>query len=305
VIKKPSIIITSLGRTGTRFFYTFFKEIVPESTSLHEPDVFQIVLPQHTSSSNWFKETLKRIHKRRKEVGFSNLIVRKALGKWSLIELSDARVRGELGYDTALQQILLQRSNFVNSRSGSVYIESNRAYYGIIDVLKDAYQQHKLAYIIRDPREWIRSEINWGEKYGKGKIRSLITHTWPRASEIEGDPYREKWTSMSRFEKMCWAWTKLNGYALRTIEQNPNACWFHFEEIFESDSRYTHLADLVDFATAMPGFKPVSPQTLEGWLDKQIHKSSKDFPSWSNWSTKHKQKLTEICGSLMKELGYY
>jgi len=298
MIKKPSIIITSLGRTGTKFFYTLFREIIPDGTSLHEPDVFNIVQYRETG------ERIRQILKQIREAGVYNMIIRKALGKWSLIKLSDARVRGELGYTEAVQQVLSQREKFVHSRSGHVYIESSAAYYGLIDVLKDVYEHHRVAYIIRDGRDWVQSWMNWGEMYSKGKIRSLVAHTWPTASEIEGDPYGAKWKAMSRFEKVCWAWARLNEYALRTIQENPNARIFRFEDIFKSENRYQHLEELVQFVTAFPDAGQIVTAPLDGWLDRQIHKSSPRFPSWEKWSAEQKQQFRAICGPLMEKLGY-
>ena len=43
VIEKPTILITSLGRTGTDFFAKLFAHVLPNCTSLHEPDIIQNV----------------------------------------------------------------------------------------------------------------------------------------------------------------------------------------------------------------------------------------------------------------------
>jgi hypothetical protein len=304
MIEKPSIIIASLGRTGTRYFYTLFKHIVPGSTSLHEPDVFQIVLPRHMSGRDWLGQTVKRILEQAKEVGTSNLVIRKVLGRWSLIELSDARLRGQLDHDEAVHQVLAQRRDFVHSRSGSVYVESNRAYYGLLDVLRDVYGCHRAAYIVRDARDWIVSTMNWGEKYGKGRIRSLIAHSWPTAAEIEGDPYATQWDSMSRFEKLCWAWATLNTYALQTIQLNPNARLFRFEDIFRAEGRYQNLTEMVQFLTTLPGHGVLSVSPLDGWLDREVHKSSGSFPMWPDWSEAQRDTFRQICGPLAERLGY-
>jgi hypothetical protein len=91
---------------------------------------------------------------------------------------------------------------------------------------------------------------------------------------------------------------------LDTVQENPTARVFRFEDIFKSENRYQHLAELVNFATDMPRVDPVPAQALAGWLDRRIHKSSGDFPAWSEWSEQHKQQFVEICGPLMEELGY-
>jgi hypothetical protein len=298
MIKKPTIIVTSLGRTGTQFFSALFTDILPDSASLHEPDVFNFL--QYEGTNERLRQTVKQI----RQVGFHHLFVRKALGRGSVIKLSDLRVCGRLEYSEAARRLLKQRSTFVGSREGSVYIEANAGYYGVLDVLDDVFVHHKAAYIVRDGREWVRSNMNWGQMYNKGKIRRFLAHTWPAASEMEEDPFRSEWNSMSRFERICWAWIRLNEYALRTIEENPDARVFRFEEIFKANGRHQHLTELVSFATDMPGVGPVPPRALDGWLDRKIHGSSGDFPAWPEWSSEHRGQFSEICRPLMEALDY-
>jgi hypothetical protein len=297
MIKKPSIVITSLGRTGTKFFSTLFGEIIPDSASLHEPDVFNFV--QYGTTG----ERIRQIFKQIREAGVSNLIIRRAFGKWSLIELSDARVRGELGYAEAVQQVLSQRREFIHSQEGSLYIEANIGYYGLIDVLRNVYEHCRVVYIIRDGRDWVRSHMDWGEMYGKGRIRSLLAHTWPTACETE-DPYKSKWESMSRFERLCWAWARLNEYALRTIQENRNARLFRFENIFRSEDSYQHLADLVEYATTFPHAGRIATSPLDGWLEQQIHRSFARFPLWEEWTKEERRQFEVLCGPLMRALDY-
>jgi hypothetical protein len=297
-ISKPTVIITSLGRTGTKFFQLLFEEVVPDSTSLHEPDYLNF------GQYRGWGERIGQVVRQLRESGVYNLAVRKSLGKWSLIELSHARVRGELDYAEAVQQVLSQRRRFVRSQRGSVYIESSSAYYGLIDVLEGAYARHRAVYIIRDGRDWVQSKMNWGTMYVKGGVRRLVSSTWPSAMEFADDPHRAKWEKMSRFERLCWAWVKLNEYALATIHENPNARVFRFDHLFESEDRYHHLRELIDFATALPHTELTSTGSWEGWLEKPVHQSAPRFPSWGEWSEECKQQFRAICGRLMERLGY-
>jgi hypothetical protein len=272
-----------------------------DGTSLHEPDVLNI------SQYHGARKRLVEIVKQTRESSIYNLFFRKLLGRWSLIELSDARFRGEISSSEAARQVRLQRKRFIDSRSGSVYVESSIAYYGLIDILKEAYEYHKAVYIIRDGRDWVRSWMSWSDGagiYDKSRIRSLVAHTWPTAPDIKDNAYAARWQSMSRFGRLCWGWSRLNQYTLGTIQQNPDAKVFLFEDIFKSKNRYQNLTELVDFVTDMPGVDPVPTKGLDGWVDRKIHKSSKDFPAWPEWSVQQKQQFVEICGPLMEELGY-
>jgi hypothetical protein len=232
------------------------------------------------------------------------MVFLKALGKWTLIKLSDSRFRGNLSDNQAKKNLHAQRSNFINRMAGSLYVEANIGFYGLLDITPQVFKNHKAIYLIRDGRDWVRSHMNWGEMYGKSKFRSLISHTWPTASAIKDDPYRNEWQTMPRFEKLCWAWAMLNKYALTATKGNSNAKIFRFEDIFISDTRYQYLAKLARFTTDMPGVQPISTEKLEGWLDRRVHESSGSFPNWFEWSAQQNQRFSKICGPLMKELGY-
>jgi hypothetical protein len=298
MISKPTIIITSLGRTGTKFFSMLLGEIIPDATSLHEPDVWNILEYQGTSAR--IRETLRQMQ----ESGACNLTLRRFLGRWSLIELSDARVRGRLSIAEAARRVLNQRREFVQTRNGSVYVEANIGYYGLIDALKDVYKHYKVAYIVRDGRDWLQSHMDWGEMYGKGKFRSLFAHTWPTAFEMEHDPYGARWNSMSRFERICWAWARFNEYAIRTVHETPNAQLFRFEDLFKSEEGYQHLEQLVQFVTTFPSADQIGVGSSECWLDRQIHRSLPRHPPWEEWTAEQKLHFRTLCGPLMRELGY-
>lgn len=301
MVEKPSIIITSLGRTGTKFFSILFRELIPDGTSLHEPDVLNI------SQYEGIRERSVELAKQLREAGLFNLVIRKALGKWGLIEIADERFRGAISYSEAVKKVLRQRARFIDSCPGSIYVESSIAYYGLIDVSTDIFKYHKIAYIVRDGRDWVRSWMNWSDgngMYDKGKVRSIVAHTWPTALELEGDPYAPKWRSMSRFERLCWGWAILNRYALKTVEKNRNARVFRFEDVFRAEDCYQNLGEMVRFLTTFPGCEEFSVGPVDGWLDRRIHKSEGQFPPWNEWPPEHKRQFESICGPLMEKLNY-
>lgn len=295
MINKPSIIITSLGRTGTKFFSVLFKEIIPDCSAFHEPDIVQ-----YFGTNNRIKSFMSRV----KDAGIYNMIFLKLLGKWSLIKVSDARLRGVISKEQAIKEVLRQRINFINSKPGNIYVESNAGYYGLIPILNKVYTCHRAIYIIRDGREWVSSAMNVAELYGKKGLRKIFAHQMPSAHEFPTDPLYERWHFTSRFEKLCWAWSKLNEYALSTLAENPNTRMFHFEEIFSKKGSYRALNDLVTFATSIPSIEPKHIGTTDGWLERKIHKSSNEYSPWKDWSTDQKHQFEQICGSLMDQLGY-
>lgn len=295
MIEKPTILITSVGRTGTEFFAKFFADILPSCTSLHEPDIFKF-----TGVEN----KLEHYSQQTRRAGIWRMIFLKALGKWTLVKLSDARFVGKLSLAQATNDLHEQRRGFIAKMPGSVYAESNLGYYGLLDVLPGVFKKHRAIYIVRDGRDWIRSMINWGEVYGKTGVRKLISHRWPIASDIPSDPLAASWHTLSRFEQLCWAWTKLNEFALNSVDKNPHARVFHFENIFTGQDRYQHLNDLVTFTTSLSSIDPGQIGSTDGWLERKIHQSADGFPAWEGWTAAQKQYFKEACGPLMERLNY-
>lgn len=299
MIEKPSIIITSLGRTGTLFFAKLFDDIVTDGTSLHEPDYFNF--GQYQGPKEKFGQAVRQI----RESGFHNLVIRKALGRWSVRAISDARVRRQLDRRDAANQILDQREGFIHSREGSIYVESSSAFYGVLDVLPDVFSDYRVVYVVRDGRDWIRSVLNFtaAVMYDRSWLRTLISPDWPTAIELEDEPFSIQWPTMTAFERLCWAWARLNEYALDSMRGDPRARVFRFKDIFRRERRYEHLEELVRFAISFDDEGP-EELDLDGVLDRKVHGSASDFPRWEDWPPERKRRYREICGPLMKRLGY-
>jgi hypothetical protein len=232
------------------------------------------------------------------------MIFLKALGRWTLANISDARFRGTLEKKEAAHRLYLQRMDFVHDAPGSVYVESNLGYYGILDVVPDVFGSYRAIYIVRDGRDWVRSMLNWGEVYGNRGIRNFLAHKWPTAKDAPGEALAKDWDRLSRFDQLCWAWARLNEFALKRLESNPHARLFHFEKIFAGEQRYACLDDLVSFATSMPGVDAARIGSTSGWLERKIHESASKFPGWEGWSEDQKKRFEELCGPLMNRLGY-
>jgi len=290
-IEKPTIIITSLGRTGTKFFTLLFRELLPHATILHDPDRIN---------------SRESILRQMKESGMMNLFVWRTLGRWRLVSVSDKRVTGALDERQALSELMRQRANFIENKPGSVYVESNSSFYGLLDLLPKAFNRHRVVYLVRDGRTWVRSQMNWNVLYADwGYLKKRLSHRWPTAEEMPEDPYYERWPFMSRFERICWAWSRLNQFALRGVENNPHTRVFRFEDIFNSEADHEPLETLIGFALTLTDWESGDLPYERAWLNRKVHESVEGFPEWRDWSREQKGQFWGICGSLMEELGYY
>ena len=145
--------------------------------------------------------------------------------------------------------------------------------------------------------------MNWGQMYGKGYLQKLYAHTWPTAYELN-QMSKNEWQEISRFEKLCWAWAKLNNYALKTARDNPNIMVVRFEDIFISKDKDHNFENLMVFLSPILDEKLDFTGQVNEMLGQRIHQSTGDFPEWNNWSEQHKTIFDYHCENLRRDLGY-
>jgi hypothetical protein len=296
MINKPTIIITSIGRTGTKFFAQLFREILKDNVTYHEPE--KIII-----KSTYLN--LKKTFWVFKNFGLINSTLKKITGSWGIRSISNRKIMDKLTTNEARLFLIGERKKFIESHHKiKIYVESSYHFYGLIDIIPISFKYHNTVYIIRNGRNWIRSHMDKTKWYSVKHIPSLLNimlTPWKKTST-----YNLKWKSMTQFEKLCWFWSTANQYALNTIENNPNAKLFYFEDIFESENKYANLKKLIDFVTTFKNFKiKYNHNKLSGILEKKINNPKKyTFPSWENWTEEQKNQFNEICGPLMKKLGY-
>jgi len=296
MISKPTIIISSLGRTGTTFFADFFNAMLLDCHALHEPDILST-----KGRNKGFKGLIKQVD----EMGMRRLWL-KVGGSWSLVKLSDDRFKGKIDTKTAVKMLSEQRESFINSKPGNIYVESNLGYYGLLDVLEDVFVNFRAIYLIRDARTWVQSVYNFGQKYNKKGFRKLVCHNWPRADELSDNPYKDKWAEMDRFVRICWAWRYLNEFALNSIEKSPNIRLYKFEDIFTSTVEDSKIPDLLDYISGLQNIKmKCSRDEALLFLKNKINPSKKNgLSEYNNWTSRQKKFFEDICGPLMNKLDY-
>jgi len=122
--------------------------------------------------------------------------------------------------------------------------------------------------------------------------------------KLKDEPYASKWTTMSRFERICWTWKTINTHALNTFGANPDARMFKFEGIFQPPDKNEALKRLLDFCVGFPDGEIAYHDSFDGILCQKENRSVGNFPDWRHWSTEHMDTFKEICGPLMQRSGY-
>lgn len=292
-LTKPCIFITSLGRTGTTFFGTRLMQVIEDCTSREEPDYI----------SGY--ETLQEMYTKTRDFGLFRVTAGRFFTRYSMRALGVARQKGKVSDAEAVKYIRQARKNVLNNLKTKIYLEANLQLCALTDLLPLAFPNSKVAYIVRDPRSWVSSWMNFGRAiYSSYDVRCLLNSRLT-PHHIAEDPYRERWKSMSRFEKLCWSWGRENSYALKCAENSASASVFRFEDLFCAENNYDEMARLLAFVSEFPDGSRAKWSFDREFLRNKVNTSGRDiFPEWSAWESKQAELLDEHCGELMTQLGY-
>lgn len=152
--------------------------------------------------------------------------------------------------------------------------------------LQRAFPNAAFIHLIRDGRDVVRSMMSRRIFTYKDPITSLLR---PR----EGDPFNNRWSSMSRFEKVCWYWQTENKFLRNSIGNTVQL------EKLVADYDYLHEKLLRPLNLDIPR------EAWERGIDKPKNATQHyQIPHWSAWDSETVATFEAICGHEMLKAGY-
>jgi hypothetical protein len=290
---KPCIFITSIGRTGSQFFGSRMSELVEGCTSHHEADVL------------WLSQPAQWLEKFRK-FGFARLTWGRLSPRYSLRALSIARQTGSISDYLARSCILECRGPLIRSTVTPIFLEANAQYSAVIDLLPDIFPNARVAHLIRDPRAWVTSWMNFRSGYySTYDLRQWLPGGRLTARMFPTDPSHDAWPAMSRFERLCWAWNHENNSAISAAAKCNSVRVYRFEDLLGQSAKSATLKEMLDFLTTFPNGLKAAWHIPIGALDTKVHSKAEGlFPPWTAWPAEQARCLASHCGSLMEDFGY-
>lgn len=291
---KHVVLVVSGGRTATTFLGELLDLIVENSYSVHEPDLFD----------GLNRETWERIRR----FGLYHMFFGRIVGRTGIRNLTQRFLSGRVSLEDLVQEILRHRKAYYDSIESDLIIESYYQWYGILPGATLAFPRLRVAAIVRDPRPWVESWVALGAHHGQKDhvTRWGFRRLNPRM--VDDREFVERWPRMTSFQRNCWDWRTVYGLLTEWIDDHPCARLFRFSDLFLSDHRERHFRELLDFITTFPD------RRFEYQFDKSILRLRKnqaqDAPpleiaeSWKTWSPERASELDDICGDLMRKLGY-
>jgi hypothetical protein len=125
-----------------------------------------------------------------------------------------------------------------------------------------------------------------------------------QATDFGNDPYCDKWSAMTQFEKVCWHWVKKDGFIHAAVKDDPRAMTVKFEDIFNKENGYQGLWEMVEFMGIGSDRDAFKKQCVLS-MDKKLNVNKKEeFGHWQEWPQEQKKQFQTIAGEYMKTYGY-
>ena len=179
-------------------------------------------------------------------------------------------------------------------------VETNGHNYLAAHYLKDRLPPYPVVQVVRDPRSFITSMVNW-RLTRSGKAR-LVSHLpfWDLNAFWLGQMSWQRWRGLSFPARLAWHWTYKNQLIRHLYGRGQGPFLLvRFEDIFMGPQARENLGQVLEFV-GLPG-----PWDLERILGRKQNASpGRVFPSWSSWSPELCRQVDELCQPLLGELGY-
>jgi len=213
--------------------------------------------------------------------------------------LSNLHLAGKVSGRTLVDIYAASRRRLFKRTDQPIYVESNNFLHGYLDVMDEMFDAPRIVHIVRDPRTFVRSWINFGVFAGlKGFVVKNVPY-WLCKPELLEDNPPKRWNQMLPVERIAWYWSRLNGQLDRGRELfGDRYIRLRFEDVFAPDGQT--LAELIDWLDLPP-----RPGLVEQSRSRRVNASKEGgFPKYPDWPAEWKRILHDYCGKQMAEYGY-
>ena len=256
-----SILFLSTGRTGTKFLASVLRDTVPDADVFHEAGERSrlINILSHANLSGVTPASL-------------------TLKAWQ------RAISGPLDK---------------SQESSNYYIDANNHIYILAVNHPDLYPGLKIVHIVRDPRTYTRSHLNWSHSRVKSFLANYLTPFWQPSGFLTGDMPLGEWLRLSKLERFAWVWSFKNKY-INQLEGSPTPYLrIRFEDLFSEFNPGSTYQEILDFIGLTDN------KTTEGYFQQTINASkNRRIPEWTQWSNSQCRIIDHLCREGMEKYGY-
>ena len=165
-------------------------------------------------------------------------------------------------------------------------------------IISEKYSSVYVIHIVRDPRTFVPSYLNWMHSRLKSYVANKIVFGWHPSGLFVGDIPWQTWRRMDEFQKVCWHWRFKNSLLESLFENYRNYTRVKFEDLF-SEKGEVVLRSLFSFAgiSYQAKFSHILQQ-------KKNLSSKKKFPQWDQLPKEKQRQLLDICSEGIRKYCY-
>jgi len=215
-------------------------------------------------------------------------------------------LKGEIGDDELMKFLLKGRKkiyNEIRKAERNSYLESNGGLIFLIPFLDKIFPNLRVAHIIRDPRDIVRSGCSRTEELeGELSLKYENENSWLiKSYELPNDKYKDHWHQMDMPERFMWMWNLKNQYADNIVQRSEAMQTFRFEDVFSDELQMANIIDFLSFENEAPW----THSEIKERIARPVNQTTQfQFPDYDDWSLELRDKLEQHCGVLMKKYKY-
>lgn len=191
------------------------------------------------------------------------------------------------------------KGNEVLTCEKKFHIDANNFLYGLASLAPELYPNLKVLHIVRDPRMYVTSQLNFSIQKKTSFIGNYLVPFWQPNPFLVGEIPLNKAFGFTRFEKYCWVWDFKNRTMQRLESSSTPYMRIRFEDLFDTKNPEGLFQEITDFLGL-----PRSKNIREKFQEPANSSKTTFFPDWHNWTTHQAAQLQSLCGEQMNAYGY-
>ena len=193
----------------------------------------------------------------------------------------------------------LLKGGEIESCEKKFHIDANCFLYGLAPLAPELYPNLKVVHIVRDPRTYVTSHLNFARQKGTSFIANYFVPFWQPNPFLVGELPTSKIIGLTRFEKYCWIWNFKNRVMEQLEHSETPYMRVRFEDLFNTDNPEDLFSKITDFIGM-----PRATEIRDRFREPANTSAKTDFPEWSEWTPQQAMQLQSFCGERMIKYSY-
>ncbi len=210
--------------------------------------------------------------------------------------LSNRAAQGRYSMDKLRRRVLADKLDAIRGAPGDLYVETNSMSWLAAGILADELGDTSVIQVIRDPRSFVPSMLNWKRTRWKSWVGHTFIPYWQPTGRADPTVGGRRWRSWDEYERMAWVWAFKNRTMQETYGDRPGFKTFRFEDLVQGGS-----PSLAPFLEALG--LPYEDDMINDFARPE-NASIPRMAAWTDWPAARCATVQETCGDLMERFGY-